>query len=272
MANCEHIYALKKIFKSRGDDFKKFARENKAKNIVEEYKTYDDRIILVYKGGMLTPLKDRVVEENGSKYYGTLISDFWWDIGATPYAEGSVELKSGKKPEKLLKRIISLCTDPGDIVMDFFLGSGSTAAVSMKMQRQFIGIEQLDYQENDSIIRLQNVIKGDQTGISKDSDINWQGGGDFIYCELAKWNEKAKEEINMCNSLKELIDLFDILYEKYFLNYNLKINEFKNKVIKEKTFIDLPLGGTKKNFSGHVGSESDVCTEVGNGRQQIWDK
>lgn len=248
LANCEHIYALKKDIQKSGDDFKKFARENKAKNIVEEYKTYDDRIILVYKGGMLTPLKDRVVEENGSKYYGTLISDFWWDIGATPYAEGSVELKSGKKPEKLLKRIISLCTDPGDIVMDFFLGSGSTAAVSMKMQRQFIGIEQLDYQENDSIIRLQNVIKGDQTGISKDSDINWQGGGDFIYCELAKWNEKAKEEINMCNSLKELIDLFDILYEKYFLNYNLKINEFKNKVIKEKTFIDLPLEEQKRIF------------------------
>jgi adenine-specific DNA-methyltransferase len=95
-------------------------------------------------------------------------------------------------------------------------------------------------------MRLQNVINGDQSGISK--IVNWQGGGDFIYCELAKWNEQAKEEILACENLDELLTLFDSLYEKYFLNYNLKIKEFKEKVIEEENFRDLSLDEQKKMF------------------------
>jgi len=95
-----------------------------------------------------------------------------------------------------------MATEPREIVLDFFLGSGTTAAVAHKMERLYIGIEQLDYGENDSIVRLQNVINGDQSGISK--SVNWQGGGDFIYFELAKWNETAKEKILECESSEEL--------------------------------------------------------------------
>lgn len=114
------------------------------------------------------------------------------------------------------------------------------------MGRQYIGIEQLDYDNNDSVIRLQNVINKDTTGISK--AVNWQGGGDFIYFELAKWNEEAKEEINTCKSLDDLVKLFDTLYEKYFLNYNLKIKEFKDKVINEDEFKALSLEEQKRMF------------------------
>ena len=102
------------------------------------------------------------------------------------------------------------------------------------------------YYENSSITRLQNVINGDKTGISE--IINWNGGGEFIYCELAPYNEKAKEEINNCNTLDELEKLFDILYDKYFLNYNLKIKEFKGKVIKEENFKALTLEQQKEMF------------------------
>ena len=106
------------------------------------------------------------------------MSDFWTH-GEIPKAdlanEGGVKLKRGKKPEQLLRRIISISTEEKDLVLDFFLGSGTTAAVAHKMNRRYIGIEQLDYANNDSITRLENVIKGDRSGIS--NTVGWNGGG-----------------------------------------------------------------------------------------------
>lgn len=169
------------------------------------------------------------------------VENFWPMAGdfGNCRSEGGVELKSGKKPEKLLLKIINLTTEPNDLILDFFSGSGTTAAVAHKMNRKYICIEQLNYGLNDSIARLKNVINGDKTGIS--DDINWQGGGDFIYFELAKWNETAKEKILACESIDKLIKFFDEMYERYFLNYNLKIKEFREKVIKEDNFKNLTL-------------------------------
>ncbi len=160
--------------------------------------------------------------------------------------EGGVEFRSGKKPEELLQKLIKMATTENDIILDYHLGSGTTAAVAHKMNRQYIGIEQMNYDENDSVIRLKNVLCGDSTGISK--EVNWQGGGEFIYCELAKWNENAKEMIVECDSVNKLISLFDELYDKYFLNYNLKIKEFKEKIIREDNFLKLDLDDQKKMF------------------------
>lgn len=89
--------------------------------------------------------------------------------------EGGVELRSGKKPESLLKLIIELTTKEDDIVLDFFCGTGSTPAVAHKLQRGYIGVEQLDYDKNSTIVRLNNVIQGDTTGIS--DEVGWKGGG-----------------------------------------------------------------------------------------------
>lgn len=72
--------------------------------------------------------------------------------------------------------------------MDFFAGTGTTCAVAHKMNRQYIGIEILDYGENGPVARLKNVINGDKTGISK--KVGWKGGGSFVYCELLKRNGK----------------------------------------------------------------------------------
>ena len=85
----------------------------------------------------------------------------------------------GQKPELLIERIIQLSTEENDLILDFFMGSGTTCAVAHKMGRKYIGIEQLDYSENHSVVRLKNVIKGDQIGISK--AVGWKGGGDFVY-------------------------------------------------------------------------------------------
>ncbi|PWJ92144.1 adenine-specific DNA-methyltransferase [Oceanotoga teriensis] len=152
----------------------------------------------------------------------------------------------GQKPESLIERIIKTSTNKGDIVIDYHLGSGTTAAVAHKMGRQYIGIEQMDYIETIACERMKKVIEGEQGGISK--SVNWQGGGDFIYFELAKWNETAKERILACESLDELITFFDEMYERYFLNYNLKIKEFREKVIHEEAFKKLSLDEQKKMF------------------------
>ncbi len=152
----------------------------------------------------------------------------------------------GQKSEKLLKRIIEVSTNEGDYVLDYHFGTGTTGAVAHKLNRKYIGIEQMNYIENTAVARLNEVLKGEIAGISK--EVNWQGGGEFIYCELAKWNEQAKEEIQNAKDLPALVKLFDTLYEKYFLNYNVKIKDFKEKIIKEEEFKKLTLIQQKKMF------------------------
>lgn len=93
--------------------------------------------------------------------------DFWQDIKTSGAIanEGGVKLEKGKKPEKIVYRIIKMVTTPKDLILDYHLGSGTTCAVAHKMGRQYIGVEQLDYGENSAVVRLKNVINGDKTGI-----------------------------------------------------------------------------------------------------------
>lgn len=93
--------------------------------------------------------------------------------------EGGVEFRSGKKPEHYLETILKIFTRSGDIVLDSFLGSGSTAAVAHKMGRRYIGIEMGIQAKTHVLPRLQAVISGEQTGISK--DVEWRGGGGFTF-------------------------------------------------------------------------------------------
>ncbi len=112
--------------------------------------------------------------------------DLWLDIKTTGGVgqEGNVLFVNSKKPEKLIKKIISMCTEPGDIVLDSFLGSGTTAAVAHKMKRKWIGIELEDHAYTLCKVRLDKVIDGtDQSGITK--SVDWQGGGGYHFYELA---------------------------------------------------------------------------------------
>ena len=175
-----------------------------------------------YKGKnfrLLAWLSDVSEEIDGELHKKELQGTFWDFISETKNLtkEGSVELLSGKKPEKLLQRIIEMSTKQDDLILDYHLGSGTTAAVAHKMGRQYIGIEQLDYGENDSIIRLQNVIGGDQSGISK--AVNWLGGGDFIYCELLKHNEAFMERIQAAKTSEELMQIWREMAKDSFLNW-----------------------------------------------------
>jgi adenine-specific DNA-methyltransferase len=121
------------------------------------------------------------------------------------------------KPEKLLQRILQIGSNEGDIVLDFVAGSATTGAVSLKMNRQFILSEQMDYSESITLERIKKVIAGDQGGISK--SVNWQGGGDFVYCELMKYNEAFMERIQAAKSSEELMQIWCEMAENSFLNW-----------------------------------------------------
>lgn len=114
------------------------------------------------------------------------LSNIWTDISWNGIArEGNVNFPQSKKPEALLRRIIEMGTEPGDWVLDSFLGSGTTAAVAHKLGRKWIGIELGEHAETLCLPRLKRVVSGeDQTGISK--QVGWRGGGGFRYCVLGE--------------------------------------------------------------------------------------
>lgn len=110
------------------------------------------------------------------------LTDFWShkEIPKADLAnEGGVNFKRSKKPEHLLHRLIAMTTDEGDLVLDYFLGSGTTAAVAHKMKRSWIGVEAGDFFESVTLARLKNVVDGDSTGVSRLT--GWRGGGSFFW-------------------------------------------------------------------------------------------
>jgi adenine-specific DNA-methyltransferase len=182
----------------------------------QEREDHDD--IYLLNGQRILFYKNKLKNIDGELVTAETLTNIWLDIPFQGIAkEGGVVLKKGKKPESLLRRIFEIGSDEGDLILDFHLGTGTAAAVAHKTKRQYIGIEQLDYGDNDSIIRLQNVIKGDQSGISK--RIEWHGGGEFISCELMKYNEAFMERIEAAKSSKELLKIWQEMAESSFLNW-----------------------------------------------------
>ncbi len=186
-------------------------------------KNKDTTIEILYKDSnrnMLMFLSDNLIYENGEYYYLEGLNNLWTDIQYNNLSkEGEVDFTNAKKPEALLQRIIEISTNENDLVLDFFAGSGTTLAVAHKMKRRYIGIEQMDYIQTITKQRLAKVIDGEQGGISK--SINWNGGGNFVYIELAELNAKFKQKINAVNDYNEFMLLAKNLDSKAFLNYKL---------------------------------------------------
>ncbi|NNM58091.1 site-specific DNA-methyltransferase [Acidocella sp.] len=116
----------------------------------------------------------------------------WWtnkEVGHNQEAKkeihalfGAVNAFDTPKPERLIQRILNIATNPGDLVLDSFLGSGTTAAVAHKMGRRYIGIEMGEHAETHCAPRLKKVIEGEQGGISESA--GWKGGGGFRFYRL----------------------------------------------------------------------------------------
>jgi adenine-specific DNA-methyltransferase len=225
LANADSVFRLTAI----GDDAGKETLDAKNKSQKSPDKVFkvtreqnDSRFIL--NGQEIAFYSKKIKEIDGKRIPTTILTNIWSDIAYEGIAsEGGVTLKKGKKPEKLLRRIIEMTTNEKDIVLDYHLGSGTTCAVAHKLGRQYIGLEQLDYGENDSIERLKKVINGDTTGISK--PVNWQGGGSFVYLELKKYNQFFIEQIEEAKDTKKLLKIWEQMKAKSFLNYNVDIKK-----------------------------------------------
>lgn len=148
---------------------------------------------------------------------------------------GADELK-GQKSEGLLKRIIESATEEGDIVMDFFFGTGTTGAVATKINRKWIGIEQMDYAGSTTKGRLKKVITGDGIGISK--KVNWKGGGSFIYVELLNWNETFVSRIRDASSIEDLTTVRGDMLANGYLRHDLNRDELAAADLSELSLED----------------------------------
>ena len=155
--------------------------------------------------------------------------------------EGNVSFRNGKKPEALIAFLIDVFTNPKDIVLDYHLGCGTTSAVAHKLQRRYIGMEQMDSQISLITTRLQNVISGDSTGISQ--SVNWQGGGSFIYCELAKANQRFADEIEQVLTPDELAVIWEKMQETGFLSWKVNPHEID---ISAENFTQMSLEDQKR--------------------------
>ncbi|MCT7538207.1 site-specific DNA-methyltransferase [Aliarcobacter butzleri] len=168
----------------------------------------------LYNGEALLFFEDRLIELDGVKVFGELVTDIWDDVLPNDlHNEGDISFKKGKKPEKMIERLINLFSNSNDLIMDFHLGSGTTCAVAHKMGRRYIGIEQMDYIEDISVQRLKKVIDGEQGGISK--ALNWEGGGEFVYAELKQIDTFKNVEIGALNKNMQYLPISEMEDETY---------------------------------------------------------
>ena len=138
-----------------------------------------------------------------------------------------------QKSEKLLQRIIEISTNPWDIVLDYHLWTWSTWAVSHKLWRQYVWVEQMNYIETMAVERLKKVINWDNVGIS--NSINWQGGWDFVYMEIACDAERYIEMIRDAQNTHMLLDIWAELKTKSFVNHKLDPKSIDNTLEVFKT-------------------------------------
>lgn len=151
---------------------------------------------------------------------GRVYGDVWNDIKSfmqMPTASERVDF-STQKPEALLERIILSATQEGDIVLDFFGGSGTTGVVAHKLKRRYIMCEQIDSQIEIMMQRLNAVVGGTDKGTLAES-LNWQGGGSFVYCELAKLNQNFVDEIEATKDEHALKEIYDKIIKSGFISY-----------------------------------------------------
>ena len=148
-----------------------------------ERESKDDYYFL--NGKQLLFYKNKVKRVSGVETSSLAASNIWDDLlSNNVHQEGLVSFPNGKKPEALLERILACATNPGDLVLDSFLGSGTTAAVAHKMGRRWIGIELGEHCHTHCLPRLKKVVDGEDPGGITEA-VGWKGGGGFRYYRLA---------------------------------------------------------------------------------------
>jgi adenine-specific DNA-methyltransferase len=195
----------------------------------------DKRLFWGADGKATVPMKKMFIFEARQ---GMTIPSLWLDVALNQHAATEIEKLFGEKavfetpkPEALLNQIIHIASNPGDLVLDIFSGSGTTAAVAHKMGRRYIGVEQMNYIENITVERVKKVIgknvqkdgkmfeelECDQGGISK--TVKWKGGGSFVYCELNQANQTFIAQIRSAKKSADLQGIWVAMQERAFLSY-----------------------------------------------------
>ena len=214
----EHIYSIEKNNDKAGEKMKIALDESKISGTISIFTDQYGRSKLVYDGGVCVPLKERIIIENNTNVFGVLGSDIWDDIGQAAKSEGGISFDNGKKPEKLLKRIIEMSSSPQDIILDFFAGSGTTACVAQKLHRKWIGIEHGEYFDNILRIRIQKTLFGESSGISKSTD--YKGGGIVKVLQLESY-EDTLNNLTLVRQDDVFNRLSEAAQEDYLLRYML---------------------------------------------------
>lgn len=205
-------------------------------------KNKDNLTEILYTGtgatNMLMFLSDMLTEDkDGKLLYKEKLTTLWDDIQYNNLAkEGKVEFPNGKKPEKLLQNVIEMSSYKGDYVLDFFGGSGTTAATAHKLGRNYITIEQLDTQIDIIKRRLRNVIDGEDKGIS--SEIEWTGGGSFLYCEIKNDAADFVERIDTARDESQLLELFELAKKSSFISYRVDPKKMKSSEFEKLSFAE----------------------------------
>lgn len=215
-----------------------------------------DNRIYFGKNGSSKPTIKRFISEIEDGGVVAMTTWHYSEVGENRIAAQEVKAISEEtpfstpKPEGLLKRIMELSTTAGDIILDFFAGSGTTLAVAHKMGRRWIGIEQMNYIDTSTQARLKKVLDGEQGGISK--AVEWQGGGEFVSVELAKWNGTLLDEIHAATDAAALGVLREKLQSQpwsAFVNYTASpafLFDPTQTDAQGRRFADLPLSEQKQ--------------------------
>ncbi|HDR3491784.1 TPA: site-specific DNA-methyltransferase [Bacillus wiedmannii] len=226
------------------DTFNKMVSENRIwfgkegdsvpriKRFLSEVQDGSVPVTVLWEEQLIDPIPSMLTYENGMNN----------QTAKREYNKLAEAVFSTPKPEKLLNQLLTIGSNEGDLVLDFFMGSATTQAVALKMKRRFIGIEQMDYIKDVSIERLQKVIQGEQGGISK--EVGWKGGNSFVYAELYELNMNFLNNISSAKTDEEFKDIFSQLFEEATYNYKLNLekldfnsSDFKNLTLDEKKLI-----------------------------------
>lgn len=219
-------------------------RPNQGSSWKNEKKVFDkllaDNRIVFGTSGKSAPQRKRFWFE--AKKRGRVTTTLWKDLPTTTNGTQHLkklfgeELFSNPKPEGLMERIIQLSTLEGDIILDYHLGSGTTCAVAHKMKRRYIGIEQMNYIKEVPIKRLQMIVLGkDNGGISK--EVNWSGGGSFVYTELAENSQKIIARLQTKND-KNCIELWNNLKNNHHVSYHTDFQKVSDKEFEQLSLMD----------------------------------
>ena len=193
----------------------KFCQKIQTSTGLDKY-AYDGQKVLFYDSKFKTIDGKQVFAENAGDYWSDIVNHVN-DLSN----EGGVTLQKGKKPEFLLQRLINLCSKENDIILDFCLGSGTTAAVATKLNRRFIGVEVMSYFWSLPLRRMKNVLWGEQRGISH--SVGWKGHGALKYTIIESYEDTLNNIL-----LNTDIPSLDFNNNKnYFLSYMLQ-NESKD--------------------------------------------